>query len=309
MKLLTKEMQAAISRQMYNMARDIDVAIYNALDNVMPNEYVIDGLMFYMGKDGGFQGGLHIDNYNTNSSVYQIYEAYRIMSMVGIDNSCEHEQFDYMINKSMNFLYNRAELKDNMWNPNVITNNSFAHHIIFEYNDENKKLFGYGPTAALLGYTLEFCKPTKAYYKKALKMIDIMLKDFYNKSELTKYEFIGFNSFLNSIRKLNLYTSELPKIEAKLTELALNQVSTDFNDLSAVLPLDCGMYLNDDKLNELIDKQLDYIIDSIASHGLWDYQGSWGYDKYAEEDSAKLKWVGAVSVNNYFILKKYGRIE
>lgn len=309
MKLLTKEMQAAISRQMYNMARDIDVAIYNALDNVMPNEYVIDGLMFYMGKDGGFQGGLHIDNYNTNSSVYQIYEAYRIMSMVGIDNSCEHEQFDYMINKSMNFLYNRAELKDNMWNPNVITNNSFAHHIIFEYNDENKKLFGYGPTAALLGYTLEFCKPTKAYYKKALKMIDIMLKDFYNKSELTKYEFIGFNSFLNSIRKLNVYTSELPKIEAKLTELALNQVSTDFNDLSAVLPLDCGMYLNDDKLNELIDKQLDYIIDSIASHGLWDYQGSWGYDKYAEEDSAKLKWVGAVSVNNYFILKKYGRIE
>ena len=309
MKLLTKEMQAAISRQMYNMARDIDVAIYNALDNVMPNEYVIDGLMFYMGKDGGFQGGLHIDNYNTNSSVYQIYEAYRIMSMVGIDNSCEHEQFDYMINKSMNFLYNRAELKDNMWNPNVITNNSFAHHIIFEYNDENKKLFGYGPTAALLGYTLEFCKPTKAYYKKALKMIDIMLKDFYNKTELTKYEFIGFNSFLNSIRKLNLYTSELPKIEAKLTELALNQVSTDFNDLSAVLPLDCGMYLNNDKLNELIDKQLDYIIDSIASHGLWDYQGSWGYDKYAEEDSAKLKWVGAVSVNNYFILKKYGRIE
>ena len=309
MKLLTKAMQAAISRQMYNMARDIDVAIYNALDDAMPNEYVLDGLMFYMAKDGGFQGGLHIDNYNTNSSVYQVYEAYRIMSMVGIDNKCEHELFDHMINKSMNYLYNRAELKDNMWNPNVETNNKFAHHMMFEYNEENKKLFGYGPTAAILGYTLEFCKPTKAYYKKALKMIDIMLKDFYNMNKLTKYEFIGFNSFINSIRKLGLYKDELPKIEAKLTELAHNQVSTDFNDLSSVHPLDCAMYLNDDKLNELVNMQLDYIIDNIAPHGLWDYQGSWGYDKYAEEDSAKLKWIGAITVNNYFVLKKYGRIE
>lgn len=309
MKLLTKSMQAAISRQMYNMARDIDVAIYNTLDGVMPNEYVIDALMFYMGKDGGFQGGLHIDNYNTNSSVYQVYEAYRIMSMVGIDNTCEHELFDNMINKSMNFLYNRAELKDNIWNPNVLTNNSFAHHMMFEYNDENKMLFGYGPTAALLGYTLEYCKPTKAYYKKALKMIDIMLKDFYNKSELTKYEFIGFNSFLNSIKKLGLYNDQIDKFEEKLTQLALAQVNTDFSDLSAVHPLDCAMYLNNEKLNELVNNQLDYIIDSIAPHGLWDYVGSWGYDKYAEEDSAKLKWIGAISVNNYFILKKYGRVE
>lgn len=307
--MLTKDMQAAISRQMYNMARDIDVSLYNYLDNVMPNDYIIDGLMFYQTKDGGFAGGLYIDNYNVNTSVYQIYEAFRYMSMGDITVNCEHEEFEKMVNKALNVLYNRAEIKDNKWNPNVITNNDFAHSMEFEYTEENRKLFGYGPTAALLGYTLEYCKPTKAYYKKALKMIDIMLKDFYNMEILTKYEFIGFNSFLNSIKKLDLYKDDITKIEAKLIDLALKNVSVDFEDNSAIHPLDCALYLNDEKLNEYINMELDYIISSIAPHGLWDYTKSWGYDKYAEEDSAKLKWVGAISVNNFFLLKKFGRVE
>lgn len=309
MKLLTKSMQNDISRQMYNKARDIDVAIYNALDNVMPNDYVLDALMFFMAKDGGFANGLYIDNYNTNSSVYQIYEAYRILSMVGINSNCKHELYDVLINKSMNFLYNRAEIKDNCWNPNVLTNNDFAHSMEFEYTEENRKLFGYAPTAAILGYTLEFCKPTKAYYKKAVKMIDIMLKDFYKIDKLSKYEFISFNSFLNSIKKVGLYIEDQKKIEEKLTVMAKNQVSLDFDNYSEIHPLDCALYLSDKELNEMIDKQLDNIIDSICSHGLWEYQGNWGYNKYAEEDSAKLKWIGAVSVNNFFYLKKYGRIE
>ena len=74
----------------------------------------------------------------------------------------------------------------------------------FEYNEENKKLFGLHPTAALLGYTLLFVKPTKAYYKKALATIPLILKEFYAKEEFTKYELISFNSLLNSLRKCNI---------------------------------------------------------------------------------------------------------
>ncbi len=309
MKMLTKQMQEDISRQIYNKARDIDVAIYNALEEVMPKEFVLDALMFYMTKDGGFAGGLHIDNYNTNASVYQAYEALRIMSMAGIDKTCTHELYDYIINKVMNYLYNRAEIKDNCWNPNVPTNNDFAHSMEFSYNEENRKLFGYAPTAAILGYTLEFCKSTKAYYKKALKMIDKMMKDFYEKETLSKYEFISFNQFIGSVKKLNLYPKEIENMENKLIELAKKQVSLDFNDNSKIHPLDCALYLEDLSLSAMVDEQLDFIISSIAPHGLWEYPGNWGYNTYAEEDSAKLKWIGAISVNYYFYLKKYGRIE
>ena len=179
----------------------------------------------------------------------------------------------------------------------------------FEYNEENKKLFGLHPTAALLGYTLLFVKPTKAYYKKALATIPLILKEFYAKEEFTKYELISFNSLLNSLRKCNLLLEDQKKIEEKLTEYVKKNISNDFKNKKANRPLDVALYLEDSAFDDLKMQELDYLIDSIAPHGMWDYNESWGYDKYAEEDSAKLKWIGAGTVNNYFLLKKYGRLE
>ena len=55
--------------------------------------------------------------------------------------------------------------------------------------------------------------------------------------------------------------------------------------------------------------QIDEIIDLRASHGLWEHKGDWGTNKYAEYDSAMLKWIGCESVNNIAILLKWNRIE
>ena len=308
MKYLTKEMQADMARQMTFKARDIDMTIYNALDGSMERDFVLDSLMLYRTKDGGFAGGLYIDNYNTNTSVYQIYEAFRLIDMVGFDNTCDNELYTDIINKACNYLYNRAEMIDNKWNPNVKSNDDFAHSHEFSFTNENKLLFGYHPTAAILGYTLKFNKPTKAYYKKALAYANKMINEFLNMDKITKYEFISFNSFYNSVKDLNIF-DKLDLFKDHLIKLAEEAVSSDFTDDDSIKPLDCALYISSNKLDELKDLQLDYIIDSIAPFGLWDHKKSWGYDKYAEEDSAMIKWVGAETVNNYFILKKYGRIE
>ena len=127
--------------------------------------------------------------------------------------------------------------------------------------------------------------------------------------KLTKYEFIGFNSFLNSLRFENILKEDQIKIEEKLIKLAKEVVSTDYNDPTKILPLDCALYLNDEELKKLIDDQLDYIIDNRAPHGLWEHKGGWGHNKYPEEDTAMMKWIGAESVLNYFYLKKFGRVE
>ena len=308
MKLLTKQVQDDMARQMTFKARDIDMTMYNALDGSMEKDFVLDSLMLYRNKDGGFAGGLYIDNYNTNTSVYQIYEAFRLMDMVGFDSTSDNELYSDIINKACNYLYNRAEMIDNKWNPNVKSNDDFAHSIEFSYTNENKELFGYHPTAAILGYTLKFHKPTKAYYKKALACANKMINDFLSLDKITKYEFISFNNFYNAVKDLNLF-DKLEDFKNKLIKMAEDVVSEDFVSDDSIKPLDCAMYISSKKLDELKDKQLDYIIDSVAPFGLWDHKKSWGYDKYAEEDSAMIKWVGAETVNNYFILKKYGRIE
>ncbi|MBR6071735.1 MAG: hypothetical protein IKP77_02740 [Acholeplasmatales bacterium] len=308
MKYLSSDKRNDMANQIALKARDVDVCMFNILDGTLDKELLLDCLMFYQNKDGGFKGGLHIDNYNINSSPYQVYEALRLLDMAGFDSSCDNELFDAIINKAFNYLYNRCEIKDNKWNPNVITNNQFAHAKIFTYNDENMEMFGYNPTAAIIGYTLLFCKPTKAYYKKALKMLDVCLKDFEEKNEFNKYEAISFMSLLNSLRKLEIYSDKYEMIENKLVNNVLKKVSTDFND-QGIHPLECGLYLNNNKLEELKNLECDFLIDSIKSFGLWDSNCNWGYNDYPEEDSASLKWIGATTVNNYYYLKKCGRIE
>lgn len=309
MKLLTKQKQDDMARQVSLKSRDIDICIFSALEGSLPKEMLLDCLMLYVNNDGGFGHGLYIDNYNVNSSVYQVYEAFRLLDMLDFDSSCQNELYDQIINKACNYLYNRVPPVKGIWNPNTKSNNDYAHSKEFEYNEENKKLFGLHPTAALLGYTLLFVKPTKAYYKKALATLPLILKEFYAKEEFTKYELISFNSLLNSLRKCNLLLEDQKKIEEKLTEYVKKNISSDYSNKSANRPLEVALYLEDSAFDEAKNQELDYLIDSIAPHGMWDYNESWGYDKYAEEDSAKLKWIGAGTVNNYFLLKKYGRLE
>ena len=309
MKLLTKQKQDDMARQVSLKSRDIDICIFSALEGSLPKDMLLDCLMLYVNNDGGFGHGLYIDNYNVNSSVYQVYEAFRLLDMLDFDSSCQNELYDQIINKACNYLYNRVPPVKGIWNPNTKSNNDYAHSKEFEYNEENKKLFGLHPTAALLGYTLLFVKPTKAYYKKALATLPLILKEFYAKEEFTKYELISFNSLLNSLRKCNLLLEDQKKIEEKLTEYVKKNISNDFKNKKANRPLEVALYLEDSAFDDLKNQELDYLIDSIAPHGMWDFNESWGYDKYAEEDSAKLKWIGAGTVNNYFLLKKYGRLE
>lgn len=301
-------MQADMANQMCNKARDIDICIYNTLDGTMPKEFLLDCLTLFETKDG-FARGLHIDNYNVNTSVYQIYEALRLLDMLGFDSSSKEDLYIKIVNKCFNYLYNRAEFKDNKWNPNVKTNDDYAHAKIYSYTDENKLLFGYHPTASILGYTLVLCDKNKAYYKKALRLIPIVINDYLNKNEFNKYEHISFLSLYHSLIKTNSFVELQDKLKNKLINDAKNNISLDFKDYNNLHPLDLAFDLDDELFNDSINLELDHLINSIKSFGLWDYDGSWGYDKYPEEDSAKLKWIGAITVKNYFYLKKYGRIE
>ena len=307
MKVFSKEAQQTLSSQVCLKSRDVDICVLNTLDGSMPNDYVLDCMMMYQNKDGGFGNGLYIDNYNTNSSVYQTYEAFRLLEMAGFDKSCENKMYLDIINKAGNYLYNRCIMKDNKWNPNVKSNDDFAHAEIFSFTKENEELFGYHPTIDLIGYSLVLFKETKAYYNKALKIARRILDDFYKLDKLSKYEVIGFANFLRIISKLDLFIEDQGKLNDKLVEYAEAMISLDFSD-DELHPLDV-MNLHSEKLDNARELELDYLVDSVAKFGMWDYNKGWGSDRYPEADSAMLKWLGAVAVNNFYKLKECKRIE
>ena len=228
--------------------------------------------------------------------------------ITGFDKKSCEELYKPILDKLGNYLFNRCETKDNKWNGNTLTNNDFAHAKIYTFNDENKLLLGYHPTAAIVGYILHLLPETKAYYKKAYLMAERIINDVLNSNNITLYELKSFNIFLAKIKEENLFSDKIKEFENKLINYAKEMITIDFEDFSKAHPLDC--YSLDDKdIKDMIDKQLDYIISNIAPHGLWDHKESWGYNTYVEEESAMIKWIGHETVLNYYFLKKFNRIE
>ena len=140
-------------------------------------------------------------------------------------------------------------------------------------------------------------------------MIEEILPKFYQKESLSKYEAISFGSLYNSLKKLNLLEEDRNKIKEKLLENAKKNISTNYENPDLLHPLEALLYLDTDEFKDEINDNLDYLVSSVKSFGLWDHIGTWGHNIYPEEDSAMIKWIGAETVNNYFLLKKYGRIE
>ena len=305
MSYLSKEQQSVLTRQLYNRARDIDVAIYNAAIDPASKEFVLDCLMFYRNSDGGFGNGLEIDNYNPHSSVYQVYEAFRILDELDFDSSEENELFSDLVQKACNYLFNKCLLQEGRWNPLTPSNNDYAHSKEYHYDGNEQNRFGYHPTAALIGYILRFVRPTKVYYKKAMKLLNGAFSYIEEKEEVTEYDWISFGALLGCLKKLNLYPNWQQLIEDKLIHTARIKVKAGATVNLARLLANCSIPLD---LKPYVEQQLDTLVAKIAPHGLWEYEKSWDMP-YPEEESAKLKWLGAISVDHYLLLKTYHWIE
>ncbi|MDE5566637.1 MAG: hypothetical protein K2H02_00970 [Anaeroplasmataceae bacterium] len=305
MKMLTKDALNDIERQIYNKGRDIDVAIFNGLLDKENRDFVIDCLMLYVNKDGGFGSGLYIDNYNTNSSVYQTYEALRILDMLDIDKNYPHPILASSIQKIGNYLFNRCLLENDTWNPCIPSNKDFAHSMEMEYQVNYMKVWGAFPTQAILGYFLTLMDETKVYYKKTLKQLEKMFDYFFNATDLNCYDMKGFNSLLGSLKKTGLYPKEAQRMEEKLLKLGHEKLSDPDFDILTMLS-NCTL---DETLQVKKEEALDDLIEARKSHGLWEHTKDWGTKNYPEADSASLKWLGAETVSALDKLIKGGRVE
>lgn len=305
---LKKEELKNIEFQMFNKARDIDVAIYNVLFNSdMPKMYVSMALSGYQNKDGGFGHALEIDNYNKDSSVYETYEALRIVYECGFESISEDETLEYMMKKAFNYLYNKCQ----NWCPLVETNNNAICASWFKYTDDNIKRFGDAPTPAIIAYTLYLLDAKSPYYKMAYKKCEGVIKNFLLKSDFNLDEYISYKELYNVLVKRGLYKEYLEEYKKVLFEVGSRLVIKDeskFNTNGAIPLVIFDDYTNDAAIDELIDKNLDYIISNRPSHGLWEGGCDW-MNEYPEAATAQIKWMGVITIRNLIYLKKFNRIE
>lgn len=294
MALISKNELTSIERQMYNKARDIDVALFNYITGQMNSESVGYGLTMYQNKDGGFGHGLHNDNLNPNSTVFQTLEALKYISLSSLDLT--NEENSQMIKKIFNYLYN----KNTNYSTYDESNSGFACSKAYQ-----NKLLAVDLLPEVIGRTISLLDSKSPYYRKALALLDKTDNNLLNRDSLSFIELQSYHILYQALEKKNIeFNQEAYYYYIKLRNQYIENLSiSDYNYFEILELLDDRFEYND-KINEA----LNVMKSELKSHGLFEATTTWDND-YPEAESAKLKWLGTRTVFNIILFNKFHEIE
>lgn len=314
MKFITKEEMNSYESYLYKRGRDIEIAKYNYFFLEGERIDVAFALTIYQNRDGGFGHGLEPDSLNPYSSPLQTSEALKILKAVGYNDSNLDEVSENLVKRALHYIYYYC-LKDGKINPNVPSNNDFPHASWWEYNENFFDTWRYNPTAYIVALTLHFTKENDKYYKKAYPLVPVIIESFNNdpKELVDKHYVNNMMELYDVLTTKNIYP-ELHKvlkdgINKRIEEL-MDKDEEKWKGYSNT-PLELLHYeefIDSEERKELIEKNLDFVIDSRNSNGLFDVNWSWNND-YEEIELQRVKWVGLLLVNHLITFKRHNRIE
>lgn len=294
MALITKAELQTIENQMYNKARDIDVSLFNYINGTMPSDYVGFALTLYQNKDGGFGHGLHNDNLNPNSTVFQTLDALKYISLSNLNLDIEENKA--MIKKIFNYLYN----KNTKYETYEESNLKYACASCYSNKDYSINLL-----PEVVGRTIELLNEKYPYYKKAIQLLSKIDIELLNKDSMSYQELYGYHILYQALNNKNIsYNEEAYYYYLKLRNNFIEEL--DINEYNYYYILE----LLDDKTDyeSKINESLNIMRKELKPHGLYETTTSWD-NTYPEAESAALKWLGTRTALNLSLFKKFQEIE
>ena len=314
MKILTIEELKNYEKFLYNRGRDIEIAKYNYHFNNGDRKDVAYALEIYQNRDGGFGHGLEPDSLNPYSSPLQTSEALKVLKHVGYNDTNLDDISEYIVNRALHYIYYYCVV-DGKVNPNVPTNNDYPHASWWEYDENFFETWRYNPTAVLVALTLHFQKEGDKYYEKACDLLPTIVESFLEdtKENVDKHYLNNMLELYDVITTKKIFAeyheSLRENINKRIDDLMTNSEEEwkEYNSNKPLELIQLDEFLNTKERVDLVEKNLDFLLDSRDEHGLFEVTWTWG-NHYEEFELQRVKWAGVILVNNLIFLKRYNRI-
>lgn len=259
----------------------------------------------YQNTDGGFGKVLEPDFLLPDSSPLATSLAFQFLSEIPDTTT------GGLIKKAVEYLETTFDKTRNGWFAVPKEVNDYPHAVWWNWDKDKKQTvidqcWG-NPSAELIGYLWK--------YRKFVTKLDVdELLEYAIHYWIAKTEFPSEHEVYSYIW---LYKCLLPEkgrlLEEKLIEATRKLVTYDVEKWKTYTPQpihfadspDCFLY---ETVKEGIEKNLEYLINTVNKNGVWSPNWTWRqYD--SEWEKAKIKWQGNLTIRNLKILANYDRIE
>lgn len=302
MELLVSQHIERMNKWIVKNARLLEKAKWNYLFYDGAKDAILNELLKYQNKDGGFGNGLESDIFFPGSSAVASAEA--IFLAIDYDLDCKKEWFKQLLD----YFERTIQSSPSFWEsvPKEIEEYPHAQWWSYEpdikfspnpcaviasalilHGDNSQKAIGYTVANKCIDFLLsdEVCDDHQSY--NLLRLIEVLLVDGSN---------LVTNNIISAMKRRieeNVCYDESKWVEYYAQPL---DYASNFNSLWI------------SSVEEGIDNNFRFWLSSINSEGVWNPNFSWNQDN----DSSRMatrNWTGYVTVKRARIFKEYNRIR
>lgn len=265
----------------------------------------INELRKYQNTDGGFGKGLEPDFLLPDSSPLATSLAFQFLSEVPDTKTSN------LVKKAVGYLEKSFDKNRNGWFAVPKEVNDYPHAVWWNWDTNIQQTVidqSWGnPSAELIGYLWKF--------RKFVTKLDVdSLVEYAIQYWATKSDFPSEHEVYSYIWLYKCLPPEKAKLlEAKLIEATKKLVTFNVEKWNTYTPqpihfTDSPNFFLYNTVKEGIEKNLDYLLETVDKNGTW--SPNWTWHQYDNEwEKAKIKWQGILTIRNLKILSNYGRIE
>jgi hypothetical protein len=313
MKIIDANSYQEIRTWIIRNARPIELSLWQYFFENGSQDSVLNALSIYQNKDGGFGNALEPDNWNPNSSPYTT--AYAIGILEHIDF---HDINHPIMQGIVRFLESKVHFAQNMWAFSISTNDNYPHAPWWTYNEEANKTESIGITAALASFIVKNVEPDSDLYQMTIVAIEQLVEILTTQNSFGDMGIGGYFKLLETIQQTNLtlqfdYSSLVERIKTSVN----NSIQKDVTswETYGVRPsnyIECPNSIFYQGNESVVEKELDYLIDTRPKGNVWDITWSWfdNNEKYPKEFAISENWWKAEkAIEKLLFLRNFNRLN
>jgi hypothetical protein len=312
MKILSKQSFDEIRAWVYRNARQIELALWRYEFENGDMEAVLSALSHYQNADGGFGNALEPDCWNPESSPYTTLNAVNKLEYIGFSDT-RHP----ILRGIINFFESGRHSVEYGWLFNIPSNNDYPRAPWWTYDPKANEIEHTGVTAGIICFALQYADKQSVLYKRAYTLAEIMLEKFKKPDNIGDMGLDGYCKLKETLDKLGM-TERLgagfregalkKAVDISIVRDAAQWAKYCVRPSQFIRSPDSPYYPGNE---DIVNKELDYLIDTRPENGVWDITWQWG--AFPDEFSISKNWwksdleIGATGKLKF--LKSFNRLD